>query len=325
MKTKLLKTAYCCLLLLFAVGCEKKDDNNDLPGGPGAIMLTVVPDSYYNYKVEFGITAQQLIIDWGDGSVAETYTNVTAQIDEHYDDFIIPNITHTYPGSGTYTVQIKGEGLTDFGCGRYQRYQLTSLDVSKCTALEWLHCYSSQLTSLDVSGCTALEWLICSNNKLTSLDVSKCPALKSLWGSSNQLTSLDVSKCTALEVLYFSGNQLTSLDVSKCPALECLTCHGSRLTSLDVSKCPALDELRCGSNQLTSLNVSGCTELEEFDCSDNQLTASALNAVFTALSSPPSPCTLSPYCSWIDISNNPGAATCNKAIAENKGWSVWDY
>jgi len=40
--------------------------------------------------------------------------------------------------------------------------------VSKNTALTELDCYSNQLTSLDMSGCTASIWLDCRNNQLTS-------------------------------------------------------------------------------------------------------------------------------------------------------------
>ena len=72
--------------------------------------------------------------------------------------------------------------------------QLTSLDVSKNTALIWLNCKSNQLTSLDVSQNTALERLYCYSNQLTSLDVSNNTALTWLECYSNQLTSLDVSK-----------------------------------------------------------------------------------------------------------------------------------
>ena len=100
--------------------------------------------------------------------------------------------------------------------------QLTSLDVSSCSALKKLRCYDDQLTSLDVSGCTALEYLRCEGNQLTSLDVSSCSALKELWCSHNQLTSLDVSNNTALKGLWCLENQLTSLDFSSCTALEYL-------------------------------------------------------------------------------------------------------
>ena len=50
--------------------------------------------------------------------------------------------------------------------------QLTSLDVSKNTALESLSCSNNNLTILDVSKNTALNWLLCYNNQLTSLDIS---------------------------------------------------------------------------------------------------------------------------------------------------------
>ena len=149
--------------------------------------------------------------------------------------------------------------------------QLTSLDVSKCTALEELHCDSNQLMSLDVSKNAALEFLDCSFNQLTSLDVSKNTALWGLSCSSNQLTSLDVSKCTALEELFCDSNQLTSLDVGRCSALEALHCTDNQLTSLDVSTNTALEELLCQRNQMTNLNLSNCTALNWLDCHSNQL------------------------------------------------------
>jgi len=50
--------------------------------------------------------------------------------------------------------------------------QLTSLDVSKNTALYALYCEENQLNSLDVSGNTALTALGLSGNLLTSMDIS---------------------------------------------------------------------------------------------------------------------------------------------------------
>ena len=151
--------------------------------------------------------------------------------------------------------------------------QLTSLDVSTCTALTYLHCYNNQLTSLDVSSCTALTYLDCNDNQLTSLDVTSCTALTFLDCYNNQLTSLDVSSCTALTYLDCEGNQLTSLDASGCTALTDLGCEGNQLTSLDVSTCTALTYLHCYNNQLTSLDVSSSTAIGALYCYDNQLTS----------------------------------------------------
>jgi Leucine-rich repeat (LRR) protein len=159
--------------------------------------------------------------------------------------------------------------LTSLDCNN----NLTSLNVSTCTALTDLNCSGNQLTSLNVSSFTALTNLNCSGNQLTSLDVTSCTALWHLDCYNNQLTSLDVSSCTALTYLDCDGNQLNSLDVSGCTALTGLHCEGNQLTSLDVSSCTAIGALYCYDNQLTSLDVSSCTALGLLYCHNNQLTS----------------------------------------------------
>ena len=151
-------------------------------------------------------------------------------------------------------------------------YHLTSLDVSKNSALTHLYCSDTGLTTLDVSKNSALKVLNCSYNKLTILDVSKNLALTNLNCSYNQLAKLDVSKNLALTNLNCSYNQLVTLDVSKNPALTNLNCSYNKLTELDVSENSAIVTLYCHYNQLTSLNVSGCTALKRLWCHFNKLT-----------------------------------------------------
>ena len=57
--------------------------------------------------------------------------------------------------------------------------QLTSLDLSKNTALTDLDCHYNKLTSLDVSKNSALAWLSCDGNKFD------CAALISKYGLKN--------------------------------------------------------------------------------------------------------------------------------------------
>ncbi len=201
-----------------------------------------------------------------------------------------------------------GYGMTD-NDGKWHCYdsngnevfnQLTSLDVSKNTALTALYCSYNQLTSLDVSKNTVLTDLWCNNNQLTSLDVSKNTALTLLWCNNNQLTSLDVSRNTVLTDLNCQNNQLTSLDVSNNTALTALYCTYNQLTSLDISKNTALTLLWCNNNQLTSLDVSRNTVLTDLNCQNNQLTSLDVsnNTALTAL-----------YCTYnqltsLDISKN---------------------
>ncbi len=106
--------------------------------------------------------------------------------------------------------------------------------------------------------------------------------------------------------------------------IKYLGCAGNNLTSLDVSGCTALTELGCWSNNLTSLDVSKNTALTYLDCEDNKLTSSALNQIFRDL--PQGKTWTEGYGyteqSSIIIYDNPGSNTCDKSIAENKGWEV---
>ena len=112
------------------------------------------------------------------------------------------------------------------------------------TNLTQLRCMSNLLTSLDVSKNTALEVLHCGWNRLTSLDVSKNTALRVLSCDGNNLKNLDVSKNTKLTSLDCGQTQLTSLDVSKNTQLKSLDCRGNQFTTLDVSNNALLNELR---------------------------------------------------------------------------------
>ena len=157
---------------------------------------------------------------------------------------------------------------------RCSNTQLTSLNLSKNTALTYLECSITQLTSLNLSQNTALTNLNCSGNQLTSLDLSQNTTLTNLNCSGNQLTSLNLSRNTTLETLYCDDNQLTSLDVSGCTALTDLSCGNNQLTSLDLSRNTALTTLRCSNTRLTTLDLSRNTALTFLDYSYNdQLTS----------------------------------------------------
>ena len=163
----------------------------------------------------------------------------------------------------------KNTALTKLSC---KKNQLSFLDVTKNTALTVFNCSQNQLTSLDVSKNTALTYLDCGSNLLTSLDVTMNTSLNEFRCNANQLTTLDVSKNTALKSFYCTQNQLVSLDVTKLTALVNFGCGYNRLTSLDVTKNAILDRLWCGDNKLTTLDVSKNIALTKLDCSYNQLT-----------------------------------------------------
>ena len=119
------------------------------------------------------------------------------------------------PGEQGWISSLKGielfPNLTQLYCWKTQ---LTQLDVSRNTKLEYLACGKNQLTQLDVSRNTELEELQCDYNQLTQLDVSKNAKLTGLGCAASQLTQLDVSKNAELEQLYCSYNYLKSVDTS---------------------------------------------------------------------------------------------------------------
>ena len=88
------------------------------------------------------------------------------------------------------TITIRGD-VTELDCNENQ---LTSLNVSKNTALTSLECSYNQLTSLDVSKNTALTTLSCNDNKLTNLNMSGCANLMVINCSNNYINGKAMTK-----------------------------------------------------------------------------------------------------------------------------------
>ncbi|UMB59698.1 gliding motility-associated C-terminal domain-containing protein [Lutibacter sp. A80] len=180
-----------------------------------------------------------------------------ALINLGYDD-VLDDYVPTNNINGLTDLDVRGENIADL-TGIEDFIALTVLDISL-----------NDLTTLDVTKNTALTHLYVYDNNLTSLDVSNNTALTSLPVYKNNLTSLDVTKNTALTYLNVGDNSgLSTLDVTKNTALTYLSCYGNSLTSIDLSKNIALFNLDIRENNLTSLDISNNTNLDEFDATDN--------------------------------------------------------
>jgi Leucine-rich repeat (LRR) protein len=308
------------ILALFGAtlcGCSKNNDDKKDDDGNGQtasqIKLTYAASSA-SASLEIFLWGSDGIVtvDWGDGKNDNFTFSPEVSEKESY-------LRHTYTNSGNYSVSITGANkITKFGCEVQSGDRIVDMDISKCTALTNLSCSDNQLTVLDVSKNTALTELECDGNKLTVLDVSKNTALTELYCDENQLTSLNVSNCPALIYLGCSENKLTDIDVSKNTSLVELDLDKNQLTTIDVSKNTALTVLKCGSNKLTKLDVSKNTALTDLHCDNNQFNADGLDALFATLHS-----NRLEYKS-IQIDGNPGAGSCNRQIARDKGWIFFD-
>lgn len=149
---------------------------------------------------------------------------------------------------------------------------LTSLDVSKNTALVELNCQVNSIATLDLSKNTNLTTVLVQQNKLTSIILPASEKIIKLDVNQNQFASLDVSKLPNLETLMCSINKLTSLDVSKNSKLQFLFCSDNDLRTIDVSKNLELLELYCSRAGLTSVDVTKNVKLNDIGVIDNSLT-----------------------------------------------------
>ena len=286
-----MKQIYILLIAMCAIAftaCSKDDDKNPIDDDNGGEeMITAVYEPEYEWDLDLNIgtfkEGENITIAWGDGGVSEFKSFADT------DSWGWDRDEELH-----YAI---GQGVVEH---KYPNYNAHTITIKG--KIKEFYCY-------DV---------------LTKLDVSKCPALVNLYCGDNNISSLDVSKCTALTKLDCGGNNLTSLDVSKNTALTKLWCYHNNLTSLDVTNNIILIDLSCGNNNLTSLDVSKNTALTYLHCENNNLSASALNKIFNDL---PQGKKWNEYGqkkqSTISIGNNPGTNTCDKSIAENKGWIVW--
>ncbi len=200
----------------------------------------------------------------------------TAAAEEHYLEINSSNFPDAYfrnwitvylpvsgdAESGYYMTQEQVESVQEITCSDRDVKSLRGIEFFP--NLRYLDCEGNLLSSLDVSKNTALKDLNCGYNQLTSLDVRKNTALERLFCHSNGLNALDVSRNTALKHLECSHNHLKSLNISNNKALEILFCSDNQLTSLNVSANVKLVRLGVDGNHLATLNVSKLKELEMF-------------------------------------------------------------
>jgi Leucine-rich repeat (LRR) protein len=168
--------------------------------------------------------------------------------------------------------------------------------------LTHLICGFNQLTSLDVSKNTTLNFLYCDNNQLTSIDVSKNTILTALTCSNNQLTSLDVSKNTKLMELYCNNNQLTSLDLSSNTNLSHLSCFSNKIKGAEMDALIASLDNRYSMTPKGKLIVISLDDANE----GNLITSEQVSAASAR--------------SWnvFDSKNNPYLSTCAITLTTSK-------
>jgi len=151
--------------------------------------------------------------------------------------------------------------------------QITSLDLSGLTKLDYLDCGENQISIISRNNFSRLKSFSCSNNPVTSIDLSSVPGLTDVTCERNpQLVSVNLSANPGLSSAFvFFNDNLSVLNVSGCTALGTLWCDYNDLEYLDLNGLVNLHTLFCGDNPIKELDLSTCksiSTLQTLDCPD---------------------------------------------------------
>ena len=231
------------------------------------MVLTLLPTAAF--------AADGVNIDEANFPDAKFRQYVKEKFDINKDDLLSADEIAAVKSISVYDQSITSiEGIEHFAALGYLNVAspITTLDVSKNTALTTLHCKYTKLTSLDTSLNTKLSTLTCEENtSLTSLNVSENTELKHLYCRRNALADLDLTNNTALEKLECGGNEFTTLDLSMNTSLKYFGFSNGKLSSLDLTHNTNLEELYFFGSNFSTIDVSKNTKLKILRLFDNQL------------------------------------------------------
>ena len=164
--------------------------------------------------------------------------------DDVLDDYVLTNDINSIT-----SLDINTKGISD----------LTGIE--DFTSLVQLLSYQNNLSTINLSVNTSLNYLELGENNITSVDLSTNTLLEHLNLFGNQLTSINVSTNQTLTYLSLGGNSFTNIDVSNNLLLTDLLVFDNDLSSLDIS----------GSTGLINLMAKGNTNLSCIQVNQTQL------------------------------------------------------
>jgi hypothetical protein len=127
---------------------------------------------------------------------------------------------------------------------------LTTINVSGLTNLQWIECQGNQLTTLNLSANTKLYQVWCQNNLLTSLTLPVSPNLWGVWCYSNQLTTLNLNGNTSITDLFIQGNQISTFNFAPFVNLKQTNISSNKWVTVNVDSNGLLTLFWCTGNTL---------------------------------------------------------------------------
>lgn len=236
-----------------------------------------------------GANGEKLHVDWGDGTNLEEIADTRS------------SIKHTYPDFGVYEVKVYGE-----------IYWFCAMGIGQDKPEKWTQ--YPKVLELHIEHSLYLDRLQCAFGSLNELELGACYNLTQLLVPGNHLEKLRLTDLSRLRILFCDSNLLTELNVSNNPWISNLRCNNNRIKELKLELLSNLEELDCSNNKIDKLILGKNNLLNKLNCSNNLLSENALNDIFINLPSANG--------SEINVRGNVGSGSCNKAIAQDKGWIV---
>lgn len=166
-----------------------------------------------------------------------------------------------------------GEYTLDWGDGKTHKGKLNKTatriqgnieaqDLTIYGNIAVLECSNNQLTTLDVTKLSALTHLISRKNFVRDLDVSGNPELKLLYVQDSPLEQLDLTHNSKIDSLILTNNRLKELTLASHPTLELLMCtSNAQLKHLNLKDCPKLKHLDALQTLVDEYDLSKNSEL----------------------------------------------------------------
>ena len=291
----------------------------NIPATPLLLTIATGVNGYF-FRIIFDPDyIYNALIEWGDGQSSQIVSPGVSQIIHAYENGV----------PREYQISISGV-LPAFNCS-YQfnlirvdswgthRYRTMSQALNFCSALvsipaggdfsyatnfeyAWAECSALiEFPLMNLSRGTNFysAWSGCSSmTTFNTLDLSSGTDFQGAWGGCGftEAPLVDVSS-----VLDFGGAFANNLNLVHIPAINLTTAT-------------AITAIASGSVQLESIDCVGIST--QLELPEAQLSANALNSIFTNL-------LVVPPSTGLFIAPNPGRATCDITIAENKGWYVY--
>jgi hypothetical protein len=196
---------------------------------------------------------------------------------------------------------------------------LKTINIQPLSAnLEILYINSASrgIRELDASNMEKLKIFDVNNtSSLTSINVQGCKQLQQLRINSTALSSVNLTGLYNLTQIYAPNAQLRTLDCISLSALNALLCqNNTSLSAVNMVGLSSLINMFANNCNLSAVNVAGMPA-RFINIDNNKFSTASLDSLFTQLSAV--------AYGQVFCKNNPGAATCNTAIATAKGYDVY--